>query len=138
MDGGGFPGAVDRQQKLQILGPQSLAWRAFSRLKEAKVACLGDLGSSFQLCICYFREKQLYASTKRRKGGRSLTLVVNHLSNWPCWVLTELCRRPSPFLENQLAQAQYWENHPYVISALESKSLSEVSELTEGTLKVRN
>lgn len=50
--------------------------------------------------------------------------------------MTELCRRPSPFLENQLAQAQYWEKHPYVINALDSRSLSEVSELTAGTLKV--
>lgn len=38
-----------------------------STIKEAKVACLGGLGSSFQLCICYFREKQLSPSTRRRQ-----------------------------------------------------------------------
>lgn len=66
---GGFPGTAHRQQRLRIQGPQSLACRAFSRLSQGGQVALGTLAPAllFQLCICYFRDKQVSPSTIRRQ-----------------------------------------------------------------------
>lgn len=72
MDGGEFPGAADRQQNYRFW--DSNPWPGgllASTIKEAKVTWLGDLGSRFQFCVCYFREKQLSSSTITRQQSKS-------------------------------------------------------------------
>lgn len=72
MNGGEFPGAADRQQNYRFWDPNPWPGGLLANtIKEAKVVWLGDLGSSFQFCVCYFREKQLSSNMITRQQPKS-------------------------------------------------------------------